>query len=304
MAACVLAVAAATAAACGGFDGDDGASDDAGADAPPADDAAEAPVDGGAEAAPDDAAPDATDAGDAGRCPVGIGPEMVVVDVADHAFCIDRTEVTDTQYATFRVKLDAPGLAALAPRLPPPCDRTALVAIDREGALSDLPRVNLAFCSAAAYCAAQGKRLCGGLDGGAVVLDGGTEEPTLEWEVACANDLDTTRYPWGTTPGPSAAAGCQTQDLVDGGRRPVGTAAACGATGGPLDMIGNVWEYVNVRRDFPTDAYTGLRGGSYAGRTVGNGCETLHGSASGARGAYTATPVPDVGFRCCADVRP
>lgn len=227
---------------------------------------------------------------------------MVRVDVLDRPFCIDRTEVTETQYATFRARLDAAGLAALAPRLPSPCGDVALVALSPGTAPSNLPRANVGFCSAAAFCAAQGKRLCGGLDGGAVVLDGrGAPEVPLEWEVACAKSRDTSGYPWGDIPEPSAAAGCQTQDLSDGGRRAAGTAAACGYTGGPLDMIGNVWEYVNVRRDVELDAYTGVRGGSYTGRTVGNGCATSHGIESGKRGSYTTRTVDEIGFRCCAD---
>ena len=295
-----LVLATACATACGAFGADE--------DGPPSPDAS---ADGASDAAPEGAAPpdaaaDDASADDAGACPTGHGPSMRVTPVsASRSICIDRTEVTSAQYASFRAAvLDLKPLRALVPNECSPQTAAALSPADGGG---DLPRVDVSFCSAAFYCAAQGKRLCGGLaDGKGIVTDGG-KDPPLEWEGACANGNDGSFYPWGTiSPEPAVAAGCHTRSTDPNAAAPraVGAAPACGPDGaeGPWDMIGNVWEWVNVRSDpSPVVSYTGLRGGSFEGDTVGNGCATPH-AADGPPGQY-ATGRTAVGFRCCADPR-
>ena len=202
----------------------------------------------------------------------------------------DRTEVTDTQYATFRAKLDAPGLAA-SPRGFRPCDRTALVAIDREGALSDRGRIRVPQRRGLARRRATALRRA---DGGRSCSTAARTSP-LEWEVACATTRhDATRGARRRGPPP---AGCQT------GLRTVEAPSAprrLRRDGGPRHDRERL-EYVNVRRD-SRRTRTPARAGSPAGRTVGNGCET-HGSASGARGRPRPRPCRR-GLPLLADVRP
>jgi formylglycine-generating enzyme required for sulfatase activity len=284
--------------ACGAFgEGEDAVrpSPDAGTSEPAASDASSA----------DAIAADAKEAGDA-LCPMGIGPAMRVVELAGgRSICIDLTEVTSSQYATFRnTVLD---LAPLTQRVPPACSQVALGGLSPpDPEVSELPRVNVSFCSAAFYCAAQGKRLCGDAsEGRAIVFVDGTTEPPNEWELACADGKGSEFYPWGTQDKTTAvSAGCAvSENGIDATSvRTVGSSPACGPTSGagPFDMIGNAWEWINVRKDVAGGAsYSGVRGGAFDVVTVVDGCRSVHGIDS-APGAY-ADGRANVGFRCCAN---
>lgn len=244
-----------------------------------------------------------SDADAGGRCPVGVGPSMTVVQLfTGRPLCVDRTEVTSAQYAAFRSQTFDP---SLFPRIPPECVAAGTDPADDGG---DGPRVQVSLCSAARFCVAQGKRLCGSLeDGGAVfVNDANAPDPPMEWDVACANGAEGSYYPWGSTdPAGAIAAKCQTASYDPDATAPrtAGAEPACGPGGdGPLDMIGNVWEWQNGRRDNAGGAsYTSIRGGGYESTTVGSGCKHGHG-VDAVYGAYAAGR-PTVGFRCCAEPR-
>jgi sulfatase modifying factor 1 len=301
----VFAVATALAAACSTFssENDDGT--------PRADAASDSPIE---SASPIDAIASASDAGDAavdgadaGPCPIGLGPDMVVVDIGTRTICIDRTEVTSAHYAAFLASHTGAGaLAPYAMKVAPQCaliTPPGLTAADDGGAR---PRRSIDYCSAALFCVAQGKRLCGNVgDGGAIVFasDGGSEHPLTEWELACANGRSVTYYPWGTMNASGAvAAKCETRDYDDAstGPRAAGAEPACATVSGALDMIGNVWEWVNMPVDNDGGAsYTAVRGGAWDGVTAPFGCGTQHGFASSS-GNYAGGD-PTAGFRCCAD---
>ena len=232
----------------------------------------------------------------------------VVTLLGGRKICVDRTEVTTAQYATFRTR--ALGLSpmehtALETKVPAACALLAAVALSNAGGPDALPQVNVSFCSAAFYCAAQGKRLCGNaVDGaGIVITDGGTSPP-LEWTLACANGKTENYFPWGSVDQSVAkSAGCLTQSTSPGAKAPrdAGAASACGPGDGlgPYDMIGNVWEWVTLRSDVDGGAsYTGQLGGSFVGATV-DGCMGMTG-ADAVHGEY-ANGNSQTGFRCCGD---
>ncbi len=230
----------------------------------------------------------------------------VIAASSDRSICVDRTEVTSAQYAAFITATST--LDPWKDAVPKACKSLALAALDAPDDGGDLPRVTVSFCSAAYFCAAQGKRICGSLaDGGAVVVEAGAGDPPLEWEGACANGQDRSFYPWGTqAPEPAIAAGCLTKSSNPDANAPraAGGAPQCAPspTEGPFDMIGNVWEWVNLRSDGAGVSYTAVRGGSYAEPTVIYGCASPHG-IDAPPGAFAAGHAA-VGFRCCADPKP
>jgi formylglycine-generating enzyme len=255
-------------------------------------------VDGNGTTTTDDAASDAS-----GSCPTGLGPSMRVITPLDKSmkpFCVDRAEVTGAQYRAFREA--ASDLGAWVMLVPPACASTTPGLLSPTDDSGDRPRVNVSFCSAAFYCAAQGKRVCGAVGGAAVVIEAGAQAPTLEWEIACSNGDAPSVYPWGSTdPSAAADAGCLTSTTVPDASapRPSGAAAGCGPSNGqgPYDMIGNVWEWVNVRQDGVGGSYTHVRGGSYGSAT--SPCNTTHALAGPEK--EFAMGADQFGFRCCAD---
>lgn len=298
----VFAGAAPLAFACSSFGDDPGG--DVGDAAPRADASVEGPD--GAPKSPDGAAPDAGD-----PCPVGFGPKMAVVELLNgRRVCVDRTEVTGAAYATFHAS--RPVITALEAKVPQGCRGVSAATLTAPDASGDLPRARVTFCSAAYYCAASGKRLCGSLaDGKSAIVTGTAEsapDPPLEWEAACSNGKPTSFLPWGTTdPTTASGAGCLTRSTTPGATQPriVGASPDCGPSAdGPLDMVGNVWEWVDARRDIPTSnvSYTFVRGGSFKGDTIAR-CAQPH-AIDGVLGAYTTKTDDETGFRCCADPAP
>jgi len=195
------------------------------------------------------------------------------------AFYIDETEVTNRAYAQF---CQATGCAA------PP------------GADAELPVVNVTFEDAQAFARWAGKRL-----------------PTaLEWEMA-ARGAKGLNYPWGDEfrPGvaniPQSAAEARSAVLAPANSNASG-ASSCGA----LNMLGNVWEWVNSTATPPpgeefagyeqmfrdltpplsaAEPFFQARGGSYRFYVPAGQMPAL---------VYDASPVPararkpDIGFRC------
>jgi formylglycine-generating enzyme required for sulfatase activity len=203
------------------------------------------------------------------------------------SFYIDKTEVTNDAYLTFcrEMRRAVPSRADEAPL--------------------DYPVVNVTFDDAQAFCRWAGKRL-----------------PTAEeWEKA-ARGAEGRVYPWGDAldyeraniPKDKAAANSAVLASATGyesGKSPYGA----------LNMLGNVWEWVDARaeapegdefelyrrKEFPdlhpplsrTEPYYQIRGGSYK-----------YLPPDPARLTWDWAPVPErapkaqIGFRCAKDVKP
>jgi formylglycine-generating enzyme required for sulfatase activity len=203
-------------------------------------------------------------------------------------FWIDRTKVTNRQFAAFLDQKDSReegGKTWLELD-----DETCLIeGVDgkfrpRSG-YADHPVIEVSWYGVVAYCEWAGGRL-----------------PTeAEWEYA-ARGSDGRIYPWGNdapTCEQAQFAGCE-GDTVPVDSRPEG-ASWCGT----LDMAGNVWEWVNDRydRDYygrsplenPTGPETGnyrvLRGGSFY-------FDESYARAASRNAYYPVTRYEDFGFRC------
>jgi formylglycine-generating enzyme required for sulfatase activity len=188
--------------------------------------------------------------------------------VSISAFELDRTEVTQAQYAT----CIAAGKCG-APSCDWNCDNR------------DFPASCVTWAQANAYCSWAGKRL-----------------PTeAEWERAARGDQDF-KYPWGNAEPDCSQAnmdGCQ------GGAQAVGSLPAGASPYGALDMAGNMVEFV---ADFYDAGYyasspaadpTGPKSGTrYSGRGGGfkSGVDYMRASK---RDWYDATDAAaSLGFRC------
>jgi len=184
------------------------------------------------------------------------------------AFEIDRTEVTQAQYAAC---MSAGKCGAAS------CDWNC----DNQ----DLPASCVTWTQANAYCGWAGKRL-----------------PTeAEWEKAARGDQDF-KYPWGNN-----APDCSRANLsgCSGSALPVGSLATGASPYGALDMAGNMVEFVADWYDetyyasSPAADPPGPKSGTrYGGRGGGfkSGAEYLRTSK---RDWYDATDAAaSLGFRC------
>src|SRR5262249_21771326 len=146
---------------------------------------------------------------------------------------------------------------------------------------------------ALAFCTWAGKRLCGGIGGGAALF-GGFANPALdEWYAACTNSGQIA-FPYGTTYAPTTCNGkdrALTNALV-------AVASLPGCTGGIsnqlFDLSGNAWEWEDsCSGTAATDACRIRGGGFFSAET------TLRCAADATLGRNLDIYV-DVGFRCCS----
>jgi formylglycine-generating enzyme required for sulfatase activity len=195
------------------------------------------------------------------------------------AFYIDRTEVTNAQYAKF---------VEATKRKPPSNWKGSTFPAGRD----DYPVTGVTWQDAADYAASVGKRL-----------------PTeSEWEAA-ARGNDSRRYPWGNEwQAGFANIGVRTAEKVEANKYPssiaeVGKYPQGASPSGAVDMIGNVWEWVADEitlypgsgatlpvTDDPAATLRVIRGGAYDG-------DQKHDASY--RGYLDGSlPYPKVGFRC------
>ncbi len=128
------------------------------------------------------------------------------------AFYIDRTEVTNAEYAAF--------CKATGYKLP------AAFPVDKP----DYPVVNVTIVDAHAFAGWAGKRL-----------------PTAkEWEKAARGE-DGRLYPWGNTPDAARA------NINSAGPRPVADLSDGASPYGALQMVGNVWEFLEQLSPPPSE---------------------------------------------------
>jgi formylglycine-generating enzyme required for sulfatase activity len=235
------------------------------------------------------------------------------------AYCIDKLEVNNFQYAGFLAAKDAGG-----PQMPKgKCDWNTSyephVAID---AGDDLPVLGVDWCDAYAYCLWANRRLCG-KSGGGSIAPGSQNFNTSQWYHACsANDTRTYPYPGNLNLGDCAdcnpAMGCNPDaSSPDAQAVPVGSKTKC--EGGYLklfDMSGNAAEWedgcddAGVRPDASDDAGKPIpeprldncyhRGGSFDDHVPACLACSTQGCPSAAE-ARSHHPT-NVGFRCCLDL--
>jgi formylglycine-generating enzyme required for sulfatase activity len=248
-------------------------------------------ADGGADdarvAAADGSRGSVADARPAGEVPIddagcpATPPRMVRIT----GYCIDSTEVTQSQYAAF---LDS------APRRedqPDGCASNTSFVKHNDGNIDvehgPLP-VSATWCDAYMYCKWAGKRLCGAIGGGASPY-GTTDPAKSEWLEACSRG-GSRAHPYGAT----SDAGACNDGPIGGAVVEVGSFTDCvGGYPGIFDMEGNVSEWVDECEPGPTGVCA-HRGGSFA--TEMRTCDQYESHPRDV--AFTG-----YGFRCCADAR-
>jgi serine/threonine-protein kinase len=210
-----------------------------------------------------------------------IGPDRQRTHVA--AFYIDRTEVTVSAYQAF--------LGQTGARAPAGFD----------AGHSDLPVVNVSFDDAQAFARWANKRL-----------------PTaVEWEKAARGSAGQT-FPWGNDAGDGVANVPPRQGEATR-LEPASARAQTDSPYGVRNLVGNVWEWVDTRRDpepeefkmlqarlrnlrpplTPTEPFHMIRGGSYRFFVPRDMLSSLV-VDSGAMPARVG--MPDIGFRCARSV--
>jgi hypothetical protein len=221
-----------------------------------------------------------------GSC-VALGPTQMAAGskAGGTSFYIDRTEVTNEQYAAF-LTAKAGDTSGQRPECQWNDDFKPAAAIGDD----PRPAVNVDFCDAVAFCDWAGERLCGSLAGGQVAPSD-LRDPTIsQWYLACAGP-DKEVYPYGND---FVADNCN--EYFSGAMADAGKFTKCeGHYTGVLDLVGNAAEWV--------DSCVADPGGDRSMDT----CELMGGSFL--RSDFDcATALPamrsDVaavnGFRCCS----
>jgi formylglycine-generating enzyme required for sulfatase activity len=210
----------------------------------------------------------------------------VQVTASGTAFCIDATEVTNGEYASF--------LGAGAPSsdsLPDGCgshDFQPSQGWPAPMSATNDPVTWVDWCDAFAYCAWAGESLCGQPGGGG--LDPMSDPTWGQWYLACSGQAGNA-YPYGAT----YQSGACNDDT--GGPLAVGSRAQCaGGYAGLFDMSGNVAEWENAcGSDGSGNDQCSVRGGSFASASV---AQQL---ACDARQLVPRnSAASDIGFRCCS----
>ena len=181
---------------------------------------------------------DASGDGPTNGCPSGRGPSMIRVTDPNGAFCIDSTEVTQTQFNAFLAD-------SARPTPPKECAyRTAYGGATRP--TDTFPVVDVDWCEAWMFCAWAGKRLCGSRNGKVIDDYAPANDPKVsEWFVACSHS-GSTKYPYGDTADKNACQGCDRTNTCGSAAPlvPVGSLPKCeGGYPGIFDMTGNVGEW-------------------------------------------------------------
>jgi formylglycine-generating enzyme required for sulfatase activity len=216
-------------------------------------------------------------------------------------YSIDATEVTRGQYEAW---LDAGPTAPLTAQAScvgnedfwpnAACMAESYVCVTN---CDHHPIVCVDWCDAYAYCEAVGKRLCGGIAGGANPYSSDGNVSTSQWYRACTSADPDNTYPYGKEYNPAACNGNGYPHQAGATTVDVGSATGCHSNVSGyrdvFDQSGNVWEWEDSCDSTRADAQCRLRGGSFLD---GQGALTC-GIDSGS-GRHTVSY--DYGFRCCS----
>ena len=230
---------------------------------------------------------------DCGTC-----PDAESVAITDYDFSVDRTEVTNAQYAAFVAADAAPQATWSDPGL---CDWNETYVPRKDwpfdAGRDNHPVVWVDRCDALAFCEWAGKHLCGkvgeGPEGRVVDWNSPTQS---EWYNTCAeSSSETATYPYGF---PYDGSTCNGREYGVDDTVPVASAPNCHGQTQPydavFDMSGNVAEWGERLKG---DGVT-VRGGSYLNNFTDLACGTpnlvFNASELDSRG--------DLGFRCCGDL--
>lgn len=267
-------------------------------------DSAPTPVSAGGAAAPN-------------HCPIGpFGGPMVEIPALDGSrYCIDATEVTNEQWgrflATSPTQAQWPPLC-FDPSFLPPTLAKSWTFEPRDWPLppdrQQHPVVDIHWCAGSAFCATNGKRLCGRIGGGPLVateVEGGghagdrASDPAVsEWMNACSRG-GARPYGYGAAYEPGrcfARGGMSTHPSAD--TRAVPTLSCEGGFDGLYDLGGSVLEMLAQCWANGTVYVAGCTvGGSIALDETHPGCGAFEGTGFRDRGGD-----PLIGLRCCADL--
>ncbi len=245
-------------------------------------------------APPKDGSTPTTDA----ACPGDAGPSMIRVG----DFCIDSTEVTNTDYEVFLAAHPSVTLGPASCSWKPDFDHGGTWTPINGG---NAPAGNVDWCDAFVYCKWAGKRLCGDPHGGSTAYASFADPNSDEWYFACS-DGGALAYPYGASFDEHACNG----RLADGGFpdaapaytvKSVAQQPSChGGFSGVFDMSGNAAEWEDCCDDSTGgDASTQkcrMRGGSANSDEPQLACDDPASFGPYSRASFT----DDLGFRCCS----
>ncbi|MCC6664816.1 MAG: SUMF1/EgtB/PvdO family nonheme iron enzyme [Polyangiaceae bacterium] len=263
--------------------------------------------------------------GGAKSCGASAGPAMIAVpSPGGGTYCIDRTEVTQAQYAEF---LAAPKMSpgsenadcADNKSYQPVAEASSYEPATCIAGVSWTPKttperpvVCIDWCDAYAYCKWAGKRLCGKVGGGGLEIAGGLDTPAdpandaakSQWFNACSQG-GKTQYAYGDAYDPAACGGEVDSPDWESMKKNVGARAGCHGATEPWaqlrDLNGSVSEYTDECFVWVSPSsgkgtkHCALRGGSMTDEKKALGCPLT-------QTPTTDTAAPQRGFRCCRDI--
>lgn len=244
-----------------------------------------------------------------GRCPRKPGT-ATMIDLGD--VCIDATETTRKEYATFLASGPKNVNAFLCAGNDFTLRGDFTCTPDKMDLTRDVndPVVCVDWCDAAAYCAWAGKRLCGAIGGGRQDIDdlGALNDVNKsEWYLACAGGEATPRkYPYRGDWAPDRCV-----DKATDRTAPVGSKSECHGPPGTAqaavyDLSGNVYEWVDSCQVGPGDPLMQsclTRGGFFAhedSRDPWLACAVTNTPLTLKNTRPRSAADHHIGIRCCA----
>jgi formylglycine-generating enzyme len=251
--------------------------------------------------------------GDPPNCPVILeGPPLIEIPREGGGFyCMDRTEVTNEQYAAFLASTPSSASqdSACSWNTTFEPDTSTACAASESAKYDPLARPKVPvgcidWCDAKRYCAWAGKRLCGAIGGGSNPPGSFADASASQWFRACSKS-GTQKFPYGNT---YNANYCNGADVAGYHPAPVASLPNCtGGYSGLFDMSGNVaeWEDSCSANSGASDNCL-IRGGSIDDIDVLTPSLLCHSSTPDDASPSPATAKRNaknelIGIRCCLD---